>query len=121
MKKSASSKEVAAAAPFVNRGLERWKQRREQWLSSSRDVNAHTQSNSETDMKLAQVMSSDRKRESPSLRGPRGEVIAKNIDVEDVIERIFSASGSGELSEPLPLGQLIDILIDFWEADGLYD
>ena len=50
-----------------------------------------------------------------------GEVTAKNIDVELVIERIFAAKGGGELETSVPLGQMIDILIDFWEADGLYD
>eukprot|EP01035_Chromulina_nebulosa_P029500 gene29500-39097_t len=55
------------------------------------------------------------------------KVIAKAIDVDDVIERIFSTSKSnsaelsGLLKEPLPLAQMIDILTDFWEADGLYD
>ena len=33
---------------------------------------------------------------------------------------IYSGA-TGVLPEPLPLGQLIDILIDFWEADGMYD
>lgn len=47
--------------------------------------------------------------------------MAKTIDVEDVIERVFSQSGDGRLPEPIPLGQMIDILIDFWDADGLYD
>lgn len=45
---------------------------------------------------------------------------AKTVDVGDVIDRIFSRA-NGALAEPLPLGQMIDILIDFWEADGLYD
>ena len=46
---------------------------------------------------------------------------AKNVDVDEVIERVFSNTGGGYLPEPLPLGQMIDILIDFWEADGLFD
>lgn len=49
------------------------------------------------------------------------EVLARAVDTEDVIERIFSPGGSGELNEPVPLGQMIDILIDVWESDGLYD
>jgi hypothetical protein len=48
-------------------------------------------------------------------------VRAKTIDVEDVIERIFSQTGKGQLSEPIPLGQMIDILVDFWESEGLFD
>ena len=51
----------------------------------------------------------------------RGEVRAKSIDVEEVIERIFSPTGKGILPEPIPLGQMIDILVDFWESEGLYD
>jgi hypothetical protein len=61
------------------------------------------------------------KNPSESRRKPNGEVLAKNIDVEEVIERIFSQTGGGRLPEPVPLSQMIDILIDFWEADGLYD
>jgi len=41
--------------------------------------------------------------------------------VDDVIERIYSNTSNGVLKEPIPLGQMIDLLIDFWEADGLYD
>jgi hypothetical protein len=51
----------------------------------------------------------------------KGEVRAKSVDVDDVIERIYSQNGNGALREPLPVGQMIDLLIDFWEADGLYD
>lgn len=50
-----------------------------------------------------------------------GEIRVKSIDPEDVIERIFSPTGSGILPESIPLPQMVDILIDFWEADGLFD
>ncbi len=56
-----------------------------------------------------------------SIKQKVGEVHAKNVDVEKVIECIFATKGNGELDEPVPLGQMIDILLDFWEADGLYD
>ena len=52
---------------------------------------------------------------------PRPDVRAKNVDVDEVIQRVYSSSGNGKLPEPLPLSQMIDILIDFWEADGLFD
>ena len=55
----------------------------------------------------------------PSI--PKKSKSAKTIDPEDIIERIFSHAGNGVLPEPIPLPQMIDILIDFWEADGLYD
>jgi len=47
-------------------------------------------------------------------------VHAKNIDVEEYMERVFSLTVGGTLPEPIPLGQMIDILIDSWEADGLF-
>ena len=50
-----------------------------------------------------------------------GEIRVKSIDPEEVIERIFSPTGSGILPESIPLPQVVDILIDFWEADGLFD
>lgn len=50
-----------------------------------------------------------------------GEIRVKSIDPEDVIERIFSPTGSGILPDSIPLPQMVDILIDFWEADGLFD
>jgi hypothetical protein len=46
---------------------------------------------------------------------------AKNVDVDEVIQRVYSSQGGGLLPEPIPLSQMIDILIDFWEADGLFD
>ena len=77
---------------FVNLGMENWQRIRRNWLQVTSDAKRH-----------------------------KGEVKAKSIDAEDVIERVFSQSGNGVLREPVPLGQMIDILIDFWEADGLYD
>ena len=53
-------------------------------------------------------------------RVKKSEPKAKSVDVEDILERLFSQSGGGKLPEPLPLGQMIDILVDFWEADDLY-
>lgn len=49
------------------------------------------------------------------------DVGAKNVDVDEVIQRVYSSQGGGLLPEPIPLSQMIDILIDFWEADGLFD
>lgn len=42
------------------------------------------------------------------------------VNAEDIAERIFSQSG-WQLSEPVSLSDMVDILIDFWEAEGLYD
>lgn len=50
-----------------------------------------------------------------------GAVVAKSVDSEDIIERIYSQTSGGTLPTPIPLGQMVDILTDFWEADGMYD
>jgi len=87
-----SSSRVSASSTFVNEGLIRWEAQREQWLKGK----------------------GGKKTKSTEVR-------AKTVDVEDIIERIYSQTGNGKLPEPIQLGQMIDILIDFWEADGLYD
>ena len=43
------------------------------------------------------------------------------INAEDIAERIFSQNGNWQLSEPIPLNDMVDILIDFWQDEGLYD
>jgi hypothetical protein len=81
-----------AAVAFVNLGLVNFEKSRNSWLQRT-----------------------TRSRKADAA------VTAKALDIEDIIERIFSPGGTGELAEPVPLGQMIDILIDVWESDGLYD
>mmetsp|Transcript_28142 Transcript_28142/g.36876 ORF Transcript_28142/g.36876 Transcript_28142/m.36876 type:complete len:128 (+) Transcript_28142:129-512(+) len=52
-----------------------------------------------------------------SLLGSR----CRDMDIDLVIDRIFSSSQQGKLPHALPLPQMIDILVDLWEAEGLYD
>jgi hypothetical protein len=77
---------------FENVGLQRWQKVRNKWLSGGNPI-----------------------------KKQNSEVMCKATDMEDVIDSIFSQHADGVLPEPLPLGQMINILIDFWEADGLYD
>ena len=44
-----------------------------------------------------------------------------NIDIDLVVEHIFSQPGKTRLPTNIPLPVMIDILVDFWETDGLYD
>lgn len=46
---------------------------------------------------------------------------ARSVDVDTIIESIFSTNGDARLPQPVPLSQMIDLLVDFWEADGLFD
>lgn len=43
------------------------------------------------------------------------------MDPDHVISQVFAQGSNGMLSQPIPLGQMIDILFDFWEADGMFD
>lgn len=87
--------DIGSGLLFVNHGLARWHQIRAEW-----------------------------KRPNPEKGVSRMKcgVTAKDLDIDTVVEHIFSQVGKGpELPESVPLSQMIDILIDFWEADGLYD
>lgn len=78
--------ESSPAIPFENVGLQRWEKIRSDWV---------------------------RHREGAVSRP---EIKNKAVDIEDIIERLFAQNGSGVLPEPMSLGQMVDILIDFWEA-----
>jgi hypothetical protein len=93
-KLSHSSKADSDNPEFHNVGYSNWLQLRREWLTKKQPVEG-----------------------DDSVR----QVVAKSIDVDDVVERIYSNASNGVLKEPIPLGQMIDLLIDFWEADGLYD
>lgn len=54
----------------------------------------------------------------PGKSIPPRAVVATNVDVEEVIEKVTSGA---PLTKPVPLGQMIDILVDLWEAEGLFD
>ena len=54
-----------------------------------------------------------------------GKAGARNILVEDVIDAIMippnnKDPNAGQLPGPVPLVQRIDVLVDMWEAEGLY-
>jgi hypothetical protein len=57
----------------------------------------------------------------PKSDGKKPAMAAKDLDIDAIVEHVFSQPGKTDLPESVPLGQMIDILIDFWEADGLYD
>mmetsp|Transcript_10109 Transcript_10109/g.12267 ORF Transcript_10109/g.12267 Transcript_10109/m.12267 type:complete len:86 (-) Transcript_10109:247-504(-) len=46
---------------------------------------------------------------------------AVNVNIDLIIDRIFSPESDGTLPHAVPLPQLIDLMTDLWEADGLFD
>ena len=83
-------------AIWVNQGQSRWHFIRSRWLSSCTEINEDEQLNK----KLKNAIS---------------------LEIDNVIDSIFTSDGKSTLSYSIPLPQIIDILTDLWEADGLYD
>ena len=94
-----SSGLVYAYSYGLNKGLLKWEQARAQWLSNK--------SENDTDSTTARA--------------------AVAIDVDEVIDVIFSPlwkhpEGNGpprRFPQNVPLPQMVDILVDLWEAEGL--
>lgn len=79
--------------PFYTPGLIRWEEARKGWLQS----------------------------DSSSASTPKAAV---PHDVDEIIDLIFSQRWRGsedksQFPEPVPLPQMVDILVDLWEAEGL--
>jgi len=90
--------EEDAASEFFNQGLHRWEETRAAWLSASK---------SDTDSTTR---------------------VAIPLDVDEIIDVIFSPRwrNPGEETGPprrfpqnVPLPQMVDVLVDLWEAEGL--
>lgn len=86
-----ATESLAPSSAFVNHGLLLWETKRKEWLG-------HQEAN---------------------RMSPRKHAVP--IDADDIIEVIFSASNGGARQFPLavPLPQMVDILQDLWEAEGL--
>ena len=119
---------------FVNTGLKRWEEIRNQWLSSAAQ-------SSSSSVSSASASSSARQ---PQTKKPKRH--AKDIDIDEVIDLIVSnrwrqqappRSNSSSTSSldtaksatrrrddacfpsPVSLPQMVDVLVDLWEAEGL--
>ncbi|EED92346.1 predicted protein [Thalassiosira pseudonana CCMP1335] len=127
----ASSATSSSPEEFVNTGLQRWEGIRSQWLESCRS-SASTSSSSTSAV--------------PSQPGLKPKRHAKDIDIDDVIDLIVSnrwrqqappkhaSSSTSSLDtaksatrrrddacfpSPVSLPQMVDVLVDLWEAEGL--
>ncbi len=127
---TASVESPPSQEEFVNTGLQRWEEIRSQWLSSA-------QSSSESDE------SSVPSARQPKTKKPKRH--AKDIDIDEVIDLIVSnrwrqqppkniSSSTSSLDtaksatkrrddacfpQPVSLPQMVDVLVDLWEAEGL--
>eukprot|EP00669_Euglena_mutabilis_P012279 TRINITY_DN6907_c0_g1_i1.p1 TRINITY_DN6907_c0_g1~~TRINITY_DN6907_c0_g1_i1.p1 ORF type:complete len:176 (+),score=27.14 TRINITY_DN6907_c0_g1_i1:61-588(+) len=56
----------------------------------------------------------------PGSRPPAGQRVARQVDVDAVCECLAS-NRSNAFKPPVPLGQMVNILVELWEDEGLYD
>jgi len=80
-------------------GLRRWEAIRSEWLKPKLSSNSNSSSSSATNI----------------------HVDRDDLDSEEILETIFSPQGDWELRQPVPLDFMVDILMDFWESEGLYN
>mmetsp|Transcript_8302 Transcript_8302/g.12783 ORF Transcript_8302/g.12783 Transcript_8302/m.12783 type:complete len:121 (+) Transcript_8302:35-397(+) len=82
---------------FVNQGFLKWEESRKSWISTS----------------------------TAAQENCREKTEAKALDVDEIIDLIFSqrwrsqAPERSQFPEAVPLPQMVDILVDLWEAEGL--
>ena len=92
---------------FVLLGLKRWEEARQGWLVS------------------CQKQPSNRHPSSSSLLEGGSPKSAIPLDVDEIIDLIFSQrwraqeNDRAQFPQPVPLPQMVDILVDLWEAEGL--
>jgi len=118
--------ETGNSSAFVNTGLERWEKVRAQWLNqSSVPAAAATPTNSSRNGCIP--CNGESLSRSVVCGGKRGAV---DLNVDDIIDLIVSnrwritsdsqsAKNKAKFSQPVPLPQMVDILVDLWEAEGL--
>jgi hypothetical protein len=83
---------AAAAAAFVNHGLRRWEEDRQLWRSAAAaGAGEHTHRKAQT------------------------------IDTNAILEVVFVGKCNGVLPKPMPLPQMVNLLVDLWESEGLFD
>jgi hypothetical protein len=96
--------EFSGGDSFINQGLCHWEQRRAQWLR-------HRQQEETTSVADTPVLP-----------------VARTIDVDQIIDLLFYLpksppepphTGPPYFPAPVPLPQMVDILQDLWEAEGI--
>jgi len=110
-----TQKAVNAADPsisYVNTGLERWKAMREKWVKKRED-----ESPKEIQRKYTNPLN------LLLSKLPNGTTTKKKkptIDYDTIYNELL-LNNNCVLSQSVPLPQLVEILVEIWEDDGLYD
>jgi Spy/CpxP family protein refolding chaperone len=105
---------------YVNVGLVHWEKQRLAWLAMNRHTGSSKYEADHTSSARAGVAGADKDRNSPS------PFQAIPVDVDEIIDVIFQSpkqwreeGGPRRFPCAVPLPQMVDILQDLWEAEGL--
>ena len=103
-----------ASKPFVNEGLLRWEAARKVWLSHHHKKHLKHDGND-----------NDEEDDSSASLSCKPAAPAIPLDVDEIIDVIFASprqwkiGGPRSFPQPVPLPQLVDLLQDLWEAEGI--
>lgn len=128
---------------FVNTGLQRWEEIRNQWLASAANGSSSTTSSASSSSNVTSSSAATGGIPQPKSKKPKRH--ARDIDIDEVIDLIVSNrwrqtlpkhlhSSTSSLDtaknatrrrdeacfpHPVSLPQMVDVLVDLWEAEGL--
>lgn len=105
------------------KGTQRWEHKRAKWIAKHPQTEPqHQQKDSFVSLSLstAQELSSDA-HNTMNLMKAKG-----NVNIEEVISILFSnrwdsgtSTKDNRFPSPVPLALMVEILVDFWEAEGV--
>jgi hypothetical protein len=118
---STSSQSSDCDEEFVNTGLHRWEQIRHEWLlsckspSTSTHVKRHA-SSIDVDEVIDLIVSNRWRQQAPPPTTKGAYSSASSLDTaRSATKRRDDAC----FAEPVSLPQMVDVLVDLWEAEGL--
>mmetsp|Transcript_10148 Transcript_10148/g.12811 ORF Transcript_10148/g.12811 Transcript_10148/m.12811 type:complete len:125 (+) Transcript_10148:165-539(+) len=118
--KQESKPAAEETSPFVNVGLQKWELGRHEWLS-------HNQNGAASGSGGAPSPPVDQQRCLPSSKKKKKG--ATNLNIDKIVQLIVSnrwrlATKGGQrekekatFEKPVPLPQMVEILVDLWEAE----
>jgi hypothetical protein len=119
-----NTEEISNNEEFVNTGLHRWEEIRNEWLSSCKSATSSTSSsNSKNHAKQIDVddvidlIVSNRWRQQPPPPPSRGP--CSSTSSLDTARSATKRRDDACFASPVSLPQMVDVLVDLWEAEGL--
>lgn len=126
----------APLGEFVNTGLQRWEEIRHRWLTSSSSINEQTSSSSsassttssriktrhhakdiDIDEVIDLIVSNRWRQQQPPASSSRNTWTLSSVDVAGGAQT--TKRDDACFPSPVSLPQMVDVLVDLWEAEGL--